>query len=229
MIDPARDEARRILAGLHGGREDRVELFNRLFELTFVELRRLAAAALRHEQSDLEMQPGDLVDETYMRLAGDATLHWTSRAHFCGVAAVAMRQILVEAARRRGAAKRGGGWQRITLDDEVGAAGNTTLEILDLDQALLRLKESHARMEQVVELRVFGGLAVRDVAHVLGVSERTVQSDWRAARTWLAHELSSSPPDDSAARRAARSCRSRRSQKVSRSEDERSGTSGSML
>lgn len=189
-MPPSDDEARQILAGLADGQAGSADALNRIFPLVFDQLQRLAAHALQREHAGWEMQPGDLVDETYVRLFGDAHLHWNSRAHFCAIAAIAMRQILIEAARRRTAAKRGGGWTRIVFDEGIASGGRSMLDILELDAALTRLRDSHPRRERVAELRVFSGMTAGEIAGVLGVSERTVQEDWRAARRWLARELS---------------------------------------
>jgi len=185
-----RKEITLLLAALHDQAEQRGPAVDRLFEAAYTELRLLAGAAMRRERAGHTMQPSELVNEAYLRLVDVAQTRWESRAHFFGVAARAMRQILVEHARRRAAAKRGGGWHKVTLDDCVGAGGGSVLDLLALDDALVRLRIVDARMERVVELRVFGGLEVREIAHVLGVSDRTVNNDWRVAKLWLTHELS---------------------------------------
>lgn len=189
IMRPSDDEARQILAGLADGQTGSADALSRIFALVFDQLQHLAAQALQREHAGREMQPGDLVDETYVRLFGDAHLHWKSRAHFCAIAAIAMRQILIEAARRRTAAKRGGGWTRIRLHEGIAAGDRSMLGILEVDAALTRLRADHPRRERVAELRVFSGMTAGEIAGVLGVSERTVQEDWRAARRWLAGEL----------------------------------------
>ena len=117
------------------------------------------------------------------------TSRWESRAHFFGVAARAMRQILVDHARQRGAAKRGGGLQRVTLDEAFVGEAPADLEILALHDALERLAALDARMGRVVELRTFAGLTMAEIAHVLSVSRRTVDADWSFARKWLSQQL----------------------------------------
>jgi RNA polymerase sigma factor (TIGR02999 family) len=106
-----------------------------------------------------------------------------------------MRQILVEHARARAAVKRGGGWERVTLDDRLGMMANSEIEVIDLDDALNRLSELDERMARVVELRVFGGLSGEEVGQVLGVTRRTVQRDWRMAKMWLAREFAEGDRD----------------------------------
>jgi len=143
---------------------------------------------MRRERKDHTLQPTALVNEAYLRLVDGSAVEWENRAHFFGIAARAMRQILIEHARRRSRAKRGGGWQRVTLDGlQITAASD--VELLDLEEALQQLEKNDERMARVVELRVFGGLKVDEVAHVLGISRRTVHEDWRVARLWLAHQL----------------------------------------
>jgi RNA polymerase sigma factor (TIGR02999 family) len=131
-----------------------------------------------------------LVHEAYLRLAGtDGGSRWRDREHFCAVAATAMRQVLVDACRRRLAAKRGGGVAPVTLPDEGTPGEAATVDLLDLDALLTRLAALDARLARVVELRTFGGLTGEEIAEVLGISRRTVETDWRKAKAWLAAEL----------------------------------------
>jgi RNA polymerase sigma factor (TIGR02999 family) len=166
----------------------------RVFELVYDELRRLASGLMRGERVDHTLQSTALVHEAYVRLVDDTLVEWENRAHFFRIAAQAMRRILVDHARRRAAAKRGGGWDRITLDERLGVAAPPDIEILQLEEALTQLGEMDARMARVVELRVFAGMTVEEVAHVLQVSERTVHKDWRVAKIWLARELAGGEP-----------------------------------
>jgi RNA polymerase sigma factor (TIGR02999 family) len=129
------------------------------------------------------------VHEAFLRLTGATGIEWQDRAHFMGIAARAMRQILVDHARRHRAAKRGGGLTRVTLSGAEPAAPEEAAEILDLHEALERFAALDRRAAQVVELRVFGGLSVQEVAHLLEVSPRTVDGDWAVARMWLSREL----------------------------------------
>ncbi len=190
-MDPTvRGEVTQLLADLGSRDLDKVDAVNRLFGVVYGELRRLAAGLMRRERSNHTLQPTALVNEAYLRLVDETAITWENRAHFFGIAATAMRRILVEHARRRAAAKRGGSWQRVTLDDRVEAAAPSDVEVLDLDRLLTRLGDLDARMERLVEMRVFCGMEMGEIAHTLGISERTAYNDWRVARMWLARELS---------------------------------------
>jgi RNA polymerase sigma factor (TIGR02999 family) len=162
---------------------------DRLLKALYPELKRLAAGLMRRERAGLTLQATALVHEAYMKLVDGAQAGWESRGHFLGIAARAMRQILVDHARSRAAAKRGGGWQRITLDTGLGPDRDAAFEILALHDALDRLAAVDPRAARGVELRVFGGMTVEETAQVLGVSRRTVDADWAMARMWLAREL----------------------------------------
>ena len=167
------------------------EAFDRVFPLVYGELRRIADRQLRGERSDHTLQPTALVNEAYVKLAGGAGMDYQDRVHFVAVAARAMRQILVDHARRRDAAKRGGGHANTTLDGKeigFGAAGSD-VELLALDAALDRLEKLDPRTRQVVEFRFFGGLTDGEIAEVLDVTTRTVQRDWVKGRAWLYKEL----------------------------------------
>jgi RNA polymerase sigma factor (TIGR02999 family) len=129
------------------------------------------------------------VHEAYVRLVDGTRLDWQGRTHFFGSAARAMRQILVDHARRRIAEKRGGGWERVTLDEDLGLLAVSDAELLDLDDVLTRLGEHDERMSRIVELRVFGGLTGQEIGHALGISRQTVQEEWKVAKMWLRHQL----------------------------------------
>jgi RNA polymerase sigma factor (TIGR02999 family) len=159
----------------------------RLFDAVYQELRRLARVLLGHRDGTLT--PTALVHEAYMRLSTGADVTWENRAHFLGIAARAMRQVLVEHARARSAEKRGGGLRRVTLDSKAKIGGESEIELLDLNRALDRLTAMDERMSRVVELRIFGGLTMKEIAHLLGVSKRTADDDWAMARLWLTREL----------------------------------------
>lgn len=159
-----------------------------LFSATYEELRRLAASVGRDDPS-ATLNPTALVNEAYARLARSHEFSVESNLHFKRIAARAMRQILVEAARRRGAQKRGDGRGLVTLDDRVDVGIEATAEVLALDEALIGLHDMEPRQALVVELRFFGGLELTEVAELLGVSSSTVSRDWRAARAWLALEI----------------------------------------
>lgn len=164
---------------------------NVVFELVYDELRALAASMFRGSDPAATLQPTAVVHEVFVRLVGrDQPLN--GREHFFALAARAMRQVLVDAARRKKTDKRGGGWKRVSLDPSTPLSsedddGAPTID--QLDAALSALEREDERRARVVELRYFGGLTVPEAARVLGVSERTVKSDWRFARAWLRAEL----------------------------------------
>jgi RNA polymerase sigma factor (TIGR02999 family) len=189
MDESSRSKDTQIFLDLQMERITGAEATDRVFGLVYEELRRLAAALMRGERANHTLQATALVHALYCRLIDETRIEWQSRAHFFGVAARAMRQILVDHARQRARAKRGGGWQRVTLDDRLESRAVSETEILRLDNALNRLAELDERMARVVELRAFGGLSAEDAAQVLGVTSRTIQSDWRMAEMWLAREL----------------------------------------
>jgi RNA polymerase sigma-70 factor, ECF subfamily len=177
----------RLLLDLSNGRR---EATDQLLPLVYAELRELAARLLRHERADHTLQPTALVHEAYLRLVDQRVGTWENRAHFLGIAAQAMRRILVDHARRRSATKRRGA--RVTLDDAVAPSTGPSVDLLEIDAALSRLAELDPRQAQVVELRFFGGLSVEETAAVLGVGSATVKRDWTVARAWLHRELSGS-------------------------------------
>ena len=160
-----------------------------LFDVVYSELHRLAAAQMRRQPSGHTLQPTALVNEAYLRLMGAPDPSWNDRAHFLTAAARAMRSILVDFARRRGAQKRGGGQKKITLDEKAHAGRQTTEEIIAVHEALKKLEEIDAQGARIVELRFFGGLTVEEAAKVLGVSEPTVYRSWEHARSWLFREM----------------------------------------
>lgn len=161
---------------------------DRLFPLVYEELRQVARRALRRERPDHTMRPTELVHEAFLKL-GSAEAPWQDRAHFFGVAARAMRQILVDHARRRMAGKRGGGMIATTLEDVGAEEGLPPEEVLALDAALERLEKMDPRLRALVEYRFFGGLSDKEIAELLQISERTVNRDWAKARAWLHKEV----------------------------------------
>jgi RNA polymerase sigma factor (TIGR02999 family) len=160
-----------------------------LTPLIYRELRRLAAGYMRRERANHTLQATALVNEAWIRLIQQPQMTWQSRAHFFGIASKLMRQILVDHARRRSAAKRGVGAKQVTLTDNLAAAPGQLMDVLVLDDALQRLNTIDARAAQIVEMHFFGGLSFEEMALVLGVSARTVKRDWRMARAWLHTEL----------------------------------------
>lgn len=159
-----------------------------LFSVTYEELRRLAAR-VRQGDPSATLTPTALVNETWIKLAGTPGLGAVSRLHFKRIAARAMRQVLIEAARRRNAGKRGGGLAAITFDEALDQPVSSADELLALNDALDELARLEPRQAMMVESRFFGGLDVAETAELLGVSEATILRDWRAARAWLAKEL----------------------------------------
>jgi RNA polymerase sigma factor (TIGR02999 family) len=164
---------------------------DQLLPLVYNELRRQARRYMRAQPAGHTLQTTGLVHEAYLRLVGQSSVEWKGRGHFFGVAAKAMRSILVDHARARGAAKRGGPVHAITLDEGEGIAGpQPSVDVLALDEALGRLAELDPRKSELVELRYFGGLGIDEAAAVLGVSPATVKREWVTARAWLRRELS---------------------------------------
>ncbi len=183
-----RSDITRILERMQGDEPD-PRARQELYRIVYDELRRIAAGLLRRERAGHTLQPTALVHEAYLKLAGGPGPDWKGRAHFLGVSARAMRQVLVDHARARAAAKRGGGVKPVTLIEDLDGGGGRELELLALDDALTRLAAEDPRGARVVELRVFAGLTMEEIAAVLGVSRRTTDGDWAVARMWLAREL----------------------------------------
>ena len=170
---------------------DRTTL-DRLLPVVYREMKRLAASYLKAERPGHTLQPTALAHEAYLRLAGNNTSPWQNRAHFMGIAARAMREILVDHARRRKALKRGGGQAVTVLSEALQVSGGRPIAFDDLDQALVDLARLSERQAQVVELRYFGGLSIEETGEVLGISPATVKREWTLARAWLYRELSMS-------------------------------------
>jgi len=163
---------------------------NRLLPLVYDELRKIASSYLSQEHSSQTIQTSDLVHEAYLRLA-EADVTWQNRAHFFGIAARSMRQILVDYARRRNAEKRGGGMTRVSLTESVLLVDEDFSRLLMLDDALKRLEQVDSRLCKVVEMRYFSGLTIEETAEALSVSARTVENDWNLAKAWLFRTMSS--------------------------------------
>lgn len=162
--------------------------FDRLMPLVYHDLRKMAHGQLLRERGRV-LETTALVHELYLKLVGQVDVDWKGRSHFYGIAARAMRQILVDFARKRRTEKRGGAWRRTTLTSRhLGFEVNLD-ELLALDEALTSLGEADERQRQVVEMRFFGGMTVDEIAAVLDVSSRTVHRDWTKARAWLYSEL----------------------------------------
>jgi RNA polymerase sigma factor (TIGR02999 family) len=164
---------------------DRAAL-DELLPLVYEELRRLTRYYLSREREGHTLQSTALVHEAYLRLAGDNNPpHWQNRAHFFGIAARVMREILIEHARAHNTPKRGGGACRLTLDESIAFPKQPDLDLLELERALTELSGLDEQQSRIVELRFFGGLTIEDTSEVLGISPATVKREWVTARAWL--------------------------------------------
>ena len=161
-----------------------------LIPAVYQELRRMANYYLRGENAGHSLQPTALVHEAYLRLIDQTKVDWQNRAHFFGVAAQMMRRILVDHAKAKHRAKRGGTATKVSLDETVNLSSERAAELVALDDALKVLDELDERKSRIVELRYFGGLTVDETAQVLGVSDKTVMRDWSLAKAWLYQQLS---------------------------------------
>lgn len=171
-------------------REGQAGVVDRLYPLVYEELRRIAHRAIRGERTGHTLGTTGLVHEAYLGLVDQTRLEYRDRAHFYGIAARAMRHILVDYARRHGAAKRGGNLRAIPLDEAILAVEDRADALLALDEALGELETLDPRLGQVVQCRFFGGLTEEETGEVLGVTARTVRRDWLKAKGWLYQHLS---------------------------------------
>lgn len=185
MTEPSSDVTKLLRAWTAGDRR----ALDQLVPLVYAELRRVARNRLRRERPGQTLQPTALVNEAYVRLVRIRSIKWQNRAHFFALCGRLMRQILVDAARARQFAKRGGGGMRVTVDEALLPSALPAPEVIALDEALTALAQMDARKSQVVEMRFFAGLSVEETAEALGVSTDTVSRDWKFARTWLYQEL----------------------------------------
>ncbi len=167
------------------------QALSELLPVVYQELRKLSRRYLRRESNQQTLQTTALVHEAYLRLLGDQNLQWKDRAHFLGIAARSMRQILVERARARHAQKRGGVQRAVTLEDRMLGQGQNTVDVLELDEALKALAALDSKQAEVVELRFFAGLTVEETAEVMGISPATVKRWWTLSKAWLRREMSS--------------------------------------
>lgn len=179
-----RDVLRRLAEGDEGALDE-------LYPLVYDDLRRVARGHLARERADHTLDTTALVHESYLRLVGSASIHADGRAHFLSIAARAMRRILVDHARKKGAGKRGGGVIPEPLTSAMAVAVQRSPELLALDEALRRLERLAPRQSKVVECRAFGGMTVEETAGILEVSPATVKRDWTLARAWLNRQLRS--------------------------------------
>ncbi len=186
MPSVTRQQVTRMLVDWSAGnREAAVQLM----PLVYDELRNIARGYLRRERPDHTLQATGLVHEAYLRLIDQDVATWENRAHFFGVAASVMRRILVDHARRAGAGKRGGGWDKLELNEALLASPERSVDLIALDDALQSLAEIDSRKSHLVELRFFGGLTVEEAGEVLEVSPSTVKREWRIAKAWLRRDM----------------------------------------
>jgi RNA polymerase sigma factor (TIGR02999 family) len=189
-------EITRVLDDLGRGEDD---ARGRLLRLVYDEIHRLARAAVRGESPDRTLQATALINEAYLRLFGGAPVHWENRAHFFASAAEVMRRVLIDAARKRKADKRGGGLSRTPLLDDRASITSDPASLLAIDEALQQLAAEDAQRAAIVKLRFFSGLSAEEAAAALGLSLRTLEREWRFARAWLlvrlADQNSGGPPD----------------------------------
>jgi RNA polymerase sigma factor (TIGR02999 family) len=183
----SRSEVTQLLRQWSDGRQDALD---RLLPEIYAELRRLASSYLRRERPNHTLQPTALVHEAFLRLVDQKEVRWQNRAHFFGIAAQAMRRILVDHARAHAADKRGAGQKPIALDEALVAAPSLDVDLLALDEVLTRLERLDLQQSRIVELRFFGGLTIEETAEVMGISPATIGREWTLAKAWLYAELS---------------------------------------
>ena len=169
------------------------EAYDRLIGAIQTRLHEMAAHQMRHERGDHTLRPTALVNEAYIRLVGDDP-EWANRKHFFGAAAEAMRRVLIDHARKRAAAKRGGGVHPVTLHELNIRSEEPDLDLLGLHEALDALEELDVRLSRVVRLRYFAGFGIEEVAEILGISPATVKRDWTYARAWLLERMRQEDP-----------------------------------
>lgn len=188
-ISVAEERAQRITELLTQIRRGERQASDELLPIVYEELRKLARARMAREPGGQTLQATALVHEAYLRLVADSDPRWENRAHFFAAAAEAMRRILVERARRRARVRHGGGQMRATLSDSIAMGTVDAVDVVAVDQALTRLKKLDDQLAQLVTLRYFGGLDVKEAAAVMNLSPRSVNRLWTAARAWLQVEL----------------------------------------
>lgn len=184
MAEREQSDVTVLLRGMSTGDQEAPE---RLLELVYDDLRRLAGAYMKNERSDHTLQATALVHEAYMRLVDWKNVSWENRAQFFSVAAQVMRRILIDHARANKSQKRGG--QKLILDEAVSMPDHRQIDLLALDESLEALEKLDPRQAKIVELRFFGGLSIEETAYLLKVSEATVRRDWTFAKAWLQREL----------------------------------------
>jgi RNA polymerase sigma factor (TIGR02999 family) len=186
-MTPSPKEVTQLLVAWRNGDQDARD---ELMPLVYQELHRLAHQYMSRERPGHTLQTSALVNEAFLRLADQRDVQWQNRAHFIGIAGQMMRRILVDYARNRGYAKRGGSALQVSLDEELIVSEERSAEVVALDDALQSLARLDERKSRLVELRFFGGLSIEETAEVLGVSPGTVMRDWTLAKAWLRREMS---------------------------------------
>jgi RNA polymerase sigma-70 factor, ECF subfamily len=184
-MDNDNGQVTQLLKAMHAGDTQAAES---LLPLVYSELHRLAKGYMRRERPDHTLQATALINEAYLKLVGE-DIDWNSRAHFIGLAANVMRRVLVDYARAHNAEQRGGGLQRVEMQDELAISAAQLDEVEHLDEALKKLEKENPRQARVVELRYFGGLSVEQIGALLGIAPRSVKRDWALARIWLFRQL----------------------------------------
>lgn len=177
------------------GNGDKAAL-DKLMPLVYDELRRLARYYIRRERAGQTLQTTALVNEAYLRLVDQRNVRWQNRAHFFAIAAQLMRRILVDKARKRYNAKRGGNLRKVSLDGVAVLSGERDADLIALDEALIDLEAMDSRKSKIVELRFFGGLNIEEAAEALSISPATVQREWSVAKAWLYREISGEHHDE---------------------------------
>jgi RNA polymerase sigma-70 factor (ECF subfamily) len=194
MKTPSSQEVTRLLVAWRNGDQEALE---RLTPLVYGRLHRLAHHFMRRERPDHTLQTSALVNEVYLRLIDCQQVEWQNRAHFFGLAAQMMRQILIDHARSRARAKRGGALRQVSFEETAIVSEERAAELIALDDALSDLAAFDLSKSRIVELRFFGGLTNEEVGEVLGISLRTVEREWRKARAWLRRAISKGESDES--------------------------------
>ena len=188
-MTPSSENVTQLLLDWRNGDQTALD---RLMPMVYEELRRMANHYMRNERRGHTLQTSALINEAYLRLVDHENIEWQNRAHFFGVAAQAMRRVLVDYARSHGRLKRAGAVRQVSLDEAMTVAEDRAAELIALDDALAELAKFDLRKSRVVELRCFGGLSVEETAEALGVSAMTVTRDWNTAKAWLMREMTKS-------------------------------------
>ena len=193
MTAPSKGSVTQLLQAVSQGHASAQQ---ELWSLIYEELHGLARGQMVNEPAGVTLQSTALVHEAYLRLIGNENVQWANRRHFFGAAANAMRRIRIDEARRRGRQKRGGGQQRVPIDEADAVFDQDPAQVLAIDEALVKLEQTDPRKAEIVMLRYFAGLSVDETARAMGVSPRTVDSEWRFAKAWLHRELRSGDTSD---------------------------------